>query len=133
MSQPCAAATASTIAEQAFLRELPDLGAVHLHGGRRIAGGDARLQNLIGVHAGAAGDGGVLPGDARLLVGVLDDLHGVRLAARGPEVHQLERRSCGVSRSDPDGGEHRQGTDNLVRVFICSSLARVFRRDVDFV
>ena len=104
------------IDEQAFFCELPDLCAVHLHSGRRIAGGNASLKNLIGVHAGAAGDGGVLPDDPRLLNGVLDHLHCVRLAARGPEMHQFEGRFIGVRRSDPDGGQQCQGTNQLALV-----------------
>ena len=74
------------VAQSTLLGPVLDHEAQHLHGGRRVAGGHAGLQHGAGLVAAAAGDGGVLPGDALLLE--VARAAPASAAASPPEVHQ---------------------------------------------
>src|SRR3546814_16219470 len=67
-----------------------NIEAEHLHGGRRIAGGDSRPTRRHGLHAGTTGNRHVLPGNAFLLEVFLQHVERGRFAAGRPPVNNYD-------------------------------------------
>ena len=95
------------VGKRALIGPVEDVEAQHLHGRRRIAGGDARAQRRHRGLAAAAGDRHVDPADRLAAQVVLEHVQSGGFAARGPPVQDFDILGAG----DGGGGEEcrRQG------------------------
>ena len=119
--------------EQSFLRELPDLLAVHLH----CRPADCRRRSRAcstwkAFMPAAAGDRGVLPAMPTPAGGVLDDLHRLRL--RRPTSRNASVRARPPTRQERPSrrkrhrsGRARNGVSKAPGIALLSSVARDFR------
>ena len=92
------------IADHALLGPVGDVEAERLHGGRRIAGRDARAQRGHRLLAAAAGDRHVLPGDALALEILLQHVERRGFAARRPPVQHFDLGRLRARRGNRDDG-----------------------------